>query len=1025
MATASANTPPAELEALTPSSLGFPTRGHQRARSVSTGDEGSPNNFVFPRKAPIPGVTHFTRPRSGTTDAITLLAEIGVLPPPGTAAAARLRSPVTPYYPNRQRPVSMLALPTQTLPSVTLASAPAGRTNKRNTSELPDNPIISAAVSKDPPCEEELQVKNATGPPPGYQRRGHAHRRSGAISSSDVWNLLSQSAPSLPLQNGVPTPKADQPPAAPEVKLEAGIASAPRSHHAQKQSWSAPVSPACGAIAIPPSSPTPLDLDKKSSKVAFTERVEIIPRPLSPASPVGAHGGSMSSIGDVVSPLTRNPVTPATPATLGTPTTLATPATPATPVTPGRPRSNTRNRSSSISSSQSPLSPELQAQFAHMTQRPSTAGAVLSPPATPLPPVPTEPVPQVPALRIETAAMPPTPTSPIEPEMPKSPTKFWAPEKSEKPEKEKKARKKSHKKALSDGSPQTSSPSSLELFGNATEKVNKPSSRVKKGDRKKKKHLKNFLFGKGKHEKDGKTGRALKRSPTPPSRHNSFRKQGEMELLPAWTESYVILPEGSLAGRSLEELSSTMSPRYPGSSSDGDSPIIDLDAAMGPFNSPVVGSGSRSSGGFSAAKRRMHSSGAGGKMSIVSGVISNSFAGTHRRSESMPEMGMPLFDLAGHAGMEMEDVFEEDEEDEEESSSGSDSGSETDESEDGDRQRRLSAGGLGIGIQVIDGDGVTTWEEGISVDWNNVPRGPRRSSLAPTLGSNGSLKNASIQEEDEPEEDTTATRPTSLFYQNNDSAKSQSPSPDPCSTPTSLVPSTQSSTSTVTPTSAVSTASTLPDTPATSCPSESMSMNMPLPSPSFAAPKTTSPGSRRNSLSLKELVDLSLQEGSGFDPYADSEFQFLGEPGPEMRMSVSVEDVPSLTSSSSTMTSSYAAYCAAGILQQPSTPKIEEIPVGAVGSGVSVASVKGKDKDRGLKKKWSRVFKFWESEEKEQAHKEKKDKEHHGKDKVKEKEEKSLKKEKTHKKEEKMQKEKREKKGKAKICKEVGKKERI
>ena len=1006
MATAAANTPPAKPGALTPSNLEFPTRGHQRARSVSTGDEGSPNSFVFPRKAPSPSVTHSTRPRSGTTDAITLLAEIGVLPPPGTAAAARLRSPPTPSFPNRQRPVSMLVLPTQTLPSVTLAPAPTGRAQKGVTGDLPetDSPIIPAVVTKGVPTEEESPVKKAAGPPPGYQRRGHAHRRSGAISSSDVWNLLSQSTPSLPLQNSVPTPKADQPPATPEVKLEASVTSVSRPHNVPKQSWSAPVSPACGAIAIPPPSPTLLDVDKKGSKVAFTGRVETIPRPPPPVSPVGAHGGS---IGDVVSPLIRNPVTP---------------TTPATPPTPSRPRSNTRNRSSSISSSQSPLSPELQAQFAHITQRPSTAGAVLSPPIS------TEPVPPVPALRIETAVTPQSPTSPIEAEIPKSPTKLCAPEKSEKPEEEKRARKKSHKKALSDGSPQTSSPSSPELFGTATEKDDKCSSKTSKGDRKKKKkHLKNFLFGKGKHSKGGKTGRALKRSPTPPSRHNSFRKQGEMELPPAWTESYVIMPEGSMAGRSLEELSSTMSPRYPGSGSDRDSPIIDLDAAMGPFNSPVVGSGGRSSGGFSAAKRRMHSSGAGGKMSIVSGVISNSLAGTHRRSESMPEMGMPLFDLAEYAGMEMEDVFEEDEEDEEESSSGSDSGSETDESEDGDRQR-MSTGGLGIGIQVTDGDGVTTWEEGVSVDWNNVPQGPRRSSLVPTLGSNGSLKNASIQEEDEPEEDTTATRPTSIFSHNNDSTKSQPPSPDYCSTPTSLVPSAQSSTSTVTPTSAVSTASTLPDTPATSCPSESMPMNMPLPSPPFAVPRTASPSSRRNSLTLKELVDLSLQEGSGFDPYADSEFRFLGEPGPEMRMSVSVEDVPSLTSSSSTMTSSYAAYCAAGILQQPGTPKIEEIPVGVVGSEVSVASGKGKDKDRGLKKKWSRVFKFWESEEKEHAHKEKKDKEHHGKGKEKEREEKvhkredkaHKKEEKTHKKE-KTQKEKREKKEKVKVGKDAGK----
>ena len=100
------------------------------------------------------------------------------------------------------------------------------------------------------------------------------------------------------------------------------------------------------------------------------------------------------------------------------------------------------------------------------------------------------------------------------------------------------------------------------------------------------------------------------------------------------------------------------SPRLP---SDTFSPTLDLDAAMGPFNTPTMGSDSdQSSGsGFSAAKRRMHSAGA-------TGAFTGPGMHYHRRAESAPEMA-PVTDVvfdAYHAGSTnaMADVFEEEEE---------------------------------------------------------------------------------------------------------------------------------------------------------------------------------------------------------------------------------------------------------------------------------------------------------------------------------------------------------------------------
>ncbi|GES59258.1 cell wall proline rich protein [Aspergillus terreus] len=92
------------------------------------------------------------------------------------------------------------------------------------------------------------------------------------------------------------------------------------------------------------------------------------------------------------------------------------------------------------------------------------------------------------------------------------------------------------------------------------------------------------------------------------------------------------------------------------------SPIIDLDAALGPFNTPDMGSRKVAESGFSAASRRMYSGGRRGE-----------FVGPemryHRRAESAP--ALPPFDrsflassrLSSNFAMEHPDVFYEEEED--------------------------------------------------------------------------------------------------------------------------------------------------------------------------------------------------------------------------------------------------------------------------------------------------------------------------------------------------------------------------
>lgn len=134
------------------------------------------------------------------------------------------------------------------------------------------------------------------------------------------------------------------------------------------------------------------------------------------------------------------------------------------------------------------------------------------------------------------------------------------------------------------------------------------------------------------------------RTPTNPNAPASFVDTDEVDAQPSL--------ESSWKPRSFYEQ---------GTQNDALSPIIDLDAALGPFNTPDMRTGHTPETGFSAATKRMYSGGRRGE-----------FVGPemryHRRAESAPEM--PPFDrsflnnrLANNSAMENPDVFYEEEED--------------------------------------------------------------------------------------------------------------------------------------------------------------------------------------------------------------------------------------------------------------------------------------------------------------------------------------------------------------------------
>lgn len=124
--------------------------------------------------------------------------------------------------------------------------------------------------------------------------------------------------------------------------------------------------------------------------------------------------------------------------------------------------------------------------------------------------------------------------------------------------------------------------------------------------------------------------------------------------------------------------------------------VLDLDAALGPFNTPKLGEEGDDSGtSFFVSRRRMHSSG-------TTGGFTGPGMHYHRRAESAPEMVAINYQVFGFPRLSnnatMADVFEEEEEEEEEDEDRSPKeGGQQDESTE-----NVSIPGLGVNIVDID-----------------------------------------------------------------------------------------------------------------------------------------------------------------------------------------------------------------------------------------------------------------------------------------------------------------------------------
>jgi hypothetical protein len=300
------------------------------------------------------------------------------------------------------------------------------------------------------------------------------------------------------------------------------------------------------------------------------------------------------------------------------------------------------------------------------------------------------------------------------------------------------------------------------------------------------------------------------------------------------------------------------------------SPIIDLDAALGPFNTPSsFGDDWDSSQRTGIKKRTMHSAaGLGG--------FSGPGMHYHRRAESAPEFENPRFGLhrlGSSSTMGMEDVFEEDE-DEWEDSKASDKESISKGAEEDEDT------GLGIDIKVVDSEGMeadksmdfeeASFQRGVKRKGSGLSEGERRNvSSTKSEHSNRSLMDEPIMEESSPVEIVDDSIPP----------RSDSGS--------------KSSDSTATP----------PLRPAAKelAPVDIQPFSLQPPYPTPTSPRSTTQSSfpsPRSPFSYDtqriSTAPSSLTDEQGFQSL------LLGEPGPEVRMSV--DDVPSLTSSNSTMT---------------------------------------------------------------------------------------------------------------------------
>lgn len=301
-------------------------------------------------------------------------------------------------------------------------------------------------------------------------------------------------------------------------------------------------------------------------------------------------------------------------------------------------------------------------------------------------------------------------------------------------------------------------------------------------------------------------------------------------------------------------------------------PMIDLDAALGPFNTPLPlnpewEAAQRAAG--NVGKRRLHS---------AQGMKGFSGPGMHyhRRAESAPDL--PPFD-PGRAGIHrfnssstMADVFEEDEEDDDEDGKAHSESTDQSSERDSDSDGELTPPAI-IPKDPLDAqDRVSVHSSSQSVRRTNSSLSDKDQSAANSVRaerSKSSLHDSVILEEPP----SIIFRTANVFPDRSNGSDSATPSPRRFSSKQDLIP--------------VDIAPLYLPGPA----------NAPV-SP-YAISHASSFPSPRSPMSV-DAQRISTAPSSVTD---ENNFQSLlmGEPGPEVRISVDY-DIPSLTSSTSTMT---------------------------------------------------------------------------------------------------------------------------
>jgi hypothetical protein len=665
---------------------------------------------------------------------------------------------------------------------------------------------------------------------PTRPRRGHAHRRSAAISSHDLSSII------IPPSN-LGSRKGDSAPASPNTAQQPTEMKLPAPMIVTPEPQVAVVTPSPKRSADRLSSPpTPASQGEQTPKsnarnrVGFSDTLEYIPRPVS-----------------MVSTDTSSTVT----------------------ARPGH--SVSGSISSIVSITERDANPVLSAPRKTDESRPSTAGAIMERGQATQEQDPSLQLPRrrgsIPLLGALPASLPLSPSTPS----PIKTSKKW-PFFS------------GGRDQAASGSPtriQPDSPrstvshlsmlarNSLDRVRDAAPETSKEKEEtatpVTKKRSKKQKKVKTWagtiLSRKGKH----RHGKHKKRAPTPPPP----RPLGEEED-DADAASLQMASEPELGGSQSpenEDWKSWTFPKPAPADDDTSYPMIDLDAALGPFNTPLPRNpeweAAQRAGGLH--KKQLHSA-AG--MSRFSGPGMHYY---HRRAESAPELapfegGRFGFRRFGSSST-MADVFEEDEEEEEESATNgtkptpaADASAAPEKPKD-DESHKTSQATTQADEAVPPSTAPTTQDKVIASD--AASKAETTASTQPTIPSDSDIifvdPMAPFMRE------APGTPPCSAMAYSDGT-----PSPRQVCRPKDLAP---------------------VDVSPLNLPSASLGPASPWSMSSSAFPSPRSPMSY-------DAQCISTAPSS----ITEDNFQSLlmGEPGPEVR--ISVDDIPSLTSSNSTMT---------------------------------------------------------------------------------------------------------------------------